>query len=207
MEWVDPLGLAPCPKSKNNTIPKSNAEMRKRVEENIAASQLARNSSNAGNGLNKSTMPISNKNATKLLENRFLGRLSAKEAREDALGVVNSFDGQINLRRGQAGELFESFSDINQNSPASLVFVTKGLKDTSSSLERQIILALPDSDLARNSAIRYRPAVLKSDQILLEGKVAGQQGGIFGPTYKAGGGSQVVTDGGRFSGKVAFGDE
>ena len=132
--------------------------------------------------------------------------MSPADARADALGVVNSFDGQIHVRRGQSGEVFESFSDIDKNSPASLVFVTRGMKDTTNSLDRQIILALPDSDLVRNSAIRYRPAVLKQDQILLEGAVGGQQGGIFGPTYKAGGGYQIVTDGGRFGGKVGFGD-
>ena len=120
--------------------------------------------------------------------------------------MVNSFDGQIYMRHGQAGEVYESFSDIAESSPASLVFVTKGLKNSTTSLERQIILALPDSAMARNSAIRYRPAVLKLDQILLEGTVGGQQGGIFGSRYKGGGGYQVVTDGGRFSGKVGFGD-
>jgi hypothetical protein len=177
-----------------------------RVLANITESQAARNASNMGNGLNYNSLPISNKNATQLLENRSLGRLPAAEAREDALGVVNSFKGQIYMRRGQAGEMFESFSDIDSNSPASLVFVTKGLKNITNSLDRQIILALPDSELARNSAIRYRPAVLKVDQILLEGEVAGQKGGIFGSTYKAGGGHQTVTDGGRFSGKVGFGD-
>jgi hypothetical protein len=117
--------------------------------------------------------------------------------------VVDSFDGQIFMRHGVSGEVYESYSSLNSQNPASLVFVTQGIQNTTNSLDRQILLALPES----NSAIRYRPAVLKVDQILLEGKVAGQQGGVFGSKYKAGGGDQVVTDGGRYSSKVGFGDE
>lgn len=122
----------------------------------------------------------------KLLKSR---ELSKQQARD----MVNSFDGQIYARQGRAGEGFT----ITESAPgrASGVFVTRGSAG-STPAERIQKLALPPSNTAQvESAVR-----LTRDQLLLEGRVAPQ------PRWGAnrtGGGWQVVTNGGKYTGAVA----
>ena len=73
------------------------------------------------------------------------------------------------------------------------MFLIRGLQNTTA-VQRQNLLALPIQNTAQN----FNYARLLKDQILLEGKVGPQKGGIFGPKERAGGGFQVVTESGRF---------
>lgn len=63
-----------------------------------------------------------------------------------------------------------------------------------SAAERRQLLALPVTNTAEN----FSYARLTKDQILLEGVVGPQKGGIFGPKALPGGGYQAVTESGRF---------
>jgi RHS repeat-associated protein len=127
--------------------------------------------------------PISRKNAARLLRGR---GLSEKEARN----IVNSFEGQIYMSKGKRGDVFV----ITESGPgtASGVFVTRDFAGETPS-ERVRNLALPSS----NTAEREGLVELTRSQTLLEGRVAPQ------PAWGAdrtGGGWQVVTDGGRYTG-------
>ena len=122
VNWVDPLGLKNAKEngwnnqqSKLNStnsvqtdepsIPSVSNQTRETVLSNIDASKKARYSSNMGNGLSYESIPISNKNATKLLEQRAKNRgLSDDNAQNEAKSVVNSFKGQMALFPLRVGE-------------------------------------------------------------------------------------------------------
>jgi RHS repeat-associated protein len=129
--------------------------------------------------------PIKNNSARNLLKARGLSKTQQQE-------VVSSFDGQIYASHGRAGEQFI----ITESAPgeASGVFVTRcsaGLTPA----ERRKKLALPPS----NTAEVENPVALTRNQMLLEGKVAPQ---LQWGSDKTGGGWQVVTAGGKYTGAV-----
>ncbi|KQV41142.1 RHS repeat-associated core domain-containing protein [Massilia sp. Root335] len=129
--------------------------------------------------------PIKNNTARNLLKARGL----TKQQRQE---VVSSFDGQIYASHGRAGEQFTiTESDVGA---ASGVFVTR-CSAGATPAERRQKLALPPS----NTAEFESPVALTRNQMLLEGKVAPQL--QWGPD-KAGGGWQVVTAGGKYTGAI-----
>lgn len=129
--------------------------------------------------------PISNNSARKLLKSR---ELSKKQQHE----VVNSFDGQIYASQGRAGDQFM----ITESVPnaASGVFVTR-CSAGATPAERRQKLALPPS----NTAEVESSVSLARNQMLLEGKVAPQ---LQWGADKTGGGLQVVTAGGKYTGAI-----
>lgn len=129
--------------------------------------------------------PIKNNPARNLLKARGL----TKQQRQE---VVSSFDGQIYASHGRAGEQFTiTESDVGA---ASGVFVTR-CSAGATPAERRQKLALPPS----NTAEFESPVSLTRNQMLLEGKVAPQL--QWGPD-KNGGGWQVVTAGGKYTGAI-----
>jgi len=129
--------------------------------------------------------PIKNKTARNLLRARGLSKTQQQE-------VVSSFEGQIYASHGRIGEQFI----ITESSPgaASGVFVTRCSAGTTPA-ERRQQLALPPSNTAEIEV----PVALAWDQMLLEGRVAPQpQWG----SDKIGGGWQVVTAGGKYTGAI-----
>jgi RHS repeat-associated protein len=129
--------------------------------------------------------PIKNNSARNLLKGRGLSKQQQHE-------VINSFDGQIYASHGRAGEQFViTESDAGA---ASGVFVTR-CSAGATSAERRQKLALPPN----NTAEFESPVALTRNQMLLEGKVAPQL--QWGPD-KTGGGWQVVTAGGKYTGAV-----
>jgi len=130
-------------------------------------------------------IPIKNNSARNLLKARGLSKTQRQE-------VISSFDDQIYASQGLAGERFvitESAAGA-----ASGVFVTRCSAGTTSS-ERRQNLALPPS----NTAEFESSVALARNQILIEGKVAPQpQWGA----EKTGGGWQVVTAGGKYTGAI-----
>jgi RHS repeat-associated protein len=137
-------------------------------------------------GLTKCTgIPIKNNTARNLLKARGLSKQQRQE-------VVSSFDGQIYASHGRAGEQFTiTESDAGA---ASGVFVTR-CSAGATPAERRQKLALPPS----NTAEFESPVALTRNQMLLEGKVAPQL--QWGPD-KTGGGWQVVTAGGKYTGAI-----
>ena len=133
----------------------------------------------------KNLTPISRKNARRLLESR---GLSPRQARE----ITDSFQGQIHVSQGKAGDVFV----ITESRPgsASGAFVTRDFAGNTPS-DRVGNLALPPSNTAESEAL----VELTRPQTLLEGRVAPQPS--WGPD-RTGGGWQVVTDGGRYTGAV-----
>nr|WP_314546113.1 RHS repeat-associated core domain-containing protein [uncultured Massilia sp.] len=129
--------------------------------------------------------PIKNNTARNLLKARGLSKQQRQE-------VVSSFDGQIYASHGRAGEQFTiTESDAGA---ASGVFVTR-CSAGATPAERRQKLALPPS----NTAEFESPVALTRNQMLLEGKVAPQpQWGAD----KTGGGWQVVTAGGKYTGAI-----
>ncbi|MGJ7915271.1 RHS repeat-associated core domain-containing protein [Massilia sp. LXY-6] len=129
--------------------------------------------------------PIKNNSARNLLKARGLSKQQQHE-------VVNSFDGQIYASQGRAGEQFViTESDAGT---ASGVFVTR-CSAGATPAERRQKLALPQS----NTAEFESPVALTRNQMLLEGKVAPQ---LQWGSDKTGGGWQVVTAGGKYTGAV-----
>lgn len=130
-------------------------------------------------------IPIKNNSVRNLLKSRGLSKKQQQE-------VAKSFEGQIYATHGQAGEEFI----ITESVPgeASGVFVAR-CSGGATPAERRQRLALPPS----NTAEVESPVTLARDQVLLEGKVAPQ------PDWgsdKTGGGWQVVTAGGKYTGAV-----
>ncbi|MCF7543293.1 RHS repeat-associated core domain-containing protein [Pseudomonas petrae] len=126
---------------------------------------------------------ISRNSARKLLKSRGRDKKSQQE-------TVDSFEGQIYATRGKKGDVFT----ITEDTPgaASQVFVTRGSAGATAA-DRRANLALPPN----NSATYEGNIALTKNQVLLEGKVAPQpQWGAD----KTGGGWQVVTSGGRYTG-------
>lgn len=138
----------------------------------------------AGCGTNNG-IALKNNSVRKLLRSRGLSKQQARE-------VVTSFDGQIYAKRGRAGEVFTITESASGR--ASGVFVTRGSAGATPA-QRIQRLALPPSNTAQvESQVR-----LARDQILLEGRVAPQpQWGAD----KTGGGWQVVTAGGKYTGAI-----
>jgi len=135
---------------------------------------------------NKNSIPLKNNSVRKLLKSRGLSKQQSRD-------ITSSFDGQIYVTQGRAGEGFI----ITESAPGrgSGVFVTRGSAGATPA-ERIRRLALPPSNTAQVES----PVSLTRDQLLIEGRVASQpQWG----TNKTGGGWQVVTDGGRRTGAVA----
>uniref|UniRef100_UPI001F4FD995 RHS repeat-associated core domain-containing protein n=1 Tax=Rosenbergiella epipactidis TaxID=1544694 RepID=UPI001F4FD995 len=128
-------------------------------------------------------IPITRNSARKLLRSRGLN----KQIQYD---TINSFDGQIYASKGMPGDKFT----ITEHTPgsASQVYVTKGSAGATPA-ERRANLALPPN----NSATYEGNVALTRAQILLEGKVAPQ---LQWGADKIGGGWQIVTAGGRYSG-------
>uniref|UniRef100_UPI0005B522CB hypothetical protein n=1 Tax=Yersinia wautersii TaxID=1341643 RepID=UPI0005B522CB len=128
-------------------------------------------------------IPLSRNSARKLLKSRGLN----KQIQHD---TINSFDGQIYVSRGKKGDVFT----ITEHVPgsASQVYVTRESSGATSG-ERRSALALPPN----NSASYEGKIALTRDQVLLEGKVAPQ---LQWGADKTGGGWQIVTAGGKYSG-------
>lgn len=129
------------------------------------------------------SIPLSRNSARKLLRGRGLNKDIQYE-------TINSFDGQLYFSKGLKGDVFI----ITEHKPgsASQVYVTRSSAGLTAA-ERRAKLALPPG----NSATYESNIALTRDQILLEGKVAPQ------PQWgedKIGGGWQVVTAGGKYSG-------
>jgi RHS repeat-associated protein len=126
---------------------------------------------------------ISRNSARNLLRSRGLN----KQIQHD---TINSFEGPIYASRGKAGDVFT----ITEHTPggASQVYVTRGSAGVTPA-ERRANLALPPN----NSATYEGKVALTRDQILLEGRVAPQ---LQWGADKVGGGWQVVTAGGKYSG-------
>jgi RHS repeat-associated protein len=130
-------------------------------------------------------MPVKNNSVRKLLKTRGLSKKQQQE-------VVGSFDGQIYATNGHAGDNFiVTESSVGD---ASGVFVTR-CSGGATPAERRKNLALPPN----NTAVFESPVTLTRDQLLLEGEVAPQPN--WGPD-KIGGGWQVVTAGGKYTGAV-----
>ncbi|GAL58943.1 hypothetical protein EV102420_14_00010, partial [Pseudescherichia vulneris NBRC 102420] len=137
-------------------------------------------------GLSKCSVekiPITRNSARNLLRNRGLN----KQIQHD---TINSFEGQIYASRGMPGDIFT----ITEHTPgsASQVYVTRESAGNTPAL-RRANLALPPS----NSATYEGKVSLTRSQVLLEGKVAPQ---LQWGADKVGGGWQVVTAGGKYSG-------
>jgi len=132
-----------------------------------------------------SGIPIKNNSARKLLKARGLSKMQRQE-------VVSSFDGQIYASHGRTGEEF--MITESKTGAASGVFVTR-CSAGATSAERRQKLALPPS----NTAEVENPVVLTRNQMLLEGKVAPQP---HWGSDKTGGGWQVVTAGGKYTGAI-----
>ena len=130
-------------------------------------------------------IPIKNNSARNLLKKRGLSEMQQKE-------VVSSFDGQIFASQGRADEQFVITESVA--GAASGVFVTR-CSAGGTPAERRQKLALPPS----NTAEFENTAVLTRNQILLEGKVAPQ---LQWGSDKTGGGWQVVTAGGKYTGAI-----
>jgi RHS repeat-associated protein len=130
-------------------------------------------------------IPIKNNSARSLLKARGLSKQQQHE-------VVKSFDGQIYASQGRAGEQFVITE--SDSGAASGVFVTRCSAGTTPA-ERRQKLALPPS----NSAEFENAVTLTRNQMLLEGKVAPQ---LQWGSDKTGGGWQVVTAGGKYTGAV-----
>jgi RHS repeat-associated protein len=129
--------------------------------------------------------PIKNNSARNLLKARGLSKRQQQE-------LVSSFDGQIYASHGHVGEQF--IITESTAGAASGVFVTR-CSAGATPAERRQKLALPPS----NTAEVEGPISLTRNQMLLEGKVAPQpQWG----SDKTGGGWQVVTAGGKYTGAV-----
>ena len=112
--------------------------------------------------------------------------------------MIDSFDGPIYSREGNLGEVFTITEASAGN--ASGIFVTRGSAGATLA-ERINNLALPPN----NTALVESQMQLTRSQILLEGKVAAQpewaliaDDGIS----RTGGGWQVVTDGGKYTGAI-----
>ncbi|WP_274596918.1 RHS repeat-associated core domain-containing protein, partial [Erwinia amylovora] len=127
--------------------------------------------------------PITRNSARNLLRSRGLN----KQIQHD---TINSFDGQIYASRGKSGDVFT----ITEHTPgsASQVYVTRGSAGATPA-ERRANLALPPN----HSATYEGKVALTRPQTLLEGKVAPQ---LQWGADKTGGGWQIVTAGGRYSG-------
>lgn len=106
--------------------------------------------------------------------------------------VVSSFEGQIYASYGRPDEKF--IITESTEGAASGVFVTR-CSAGGTPVERRQRLALPPS----NTAEIERPVALARDQMLLEGKVAPQ---LQWGSDKTGGGWQVVTAGGKYTGAI-----
>ena len=133
----------------------------------------------------KDSIPLKNNSVRKLLNSRGLSKQQARD-------VVESFDGQIYATKGRTGEIFTAVESTPGK--ASYIFVTRGSAGATPA-DRIRNLALPPSNTANvESTVR-----LTRDQILLEGKVAPQ---LRWGADKTGGGWQVVTDGGKYTGAV-----
>lgn len=179
----------------NSAAALEQAAIRQRVLANIAESRAAREASNFGGGLSYAPAKIPRKSVARLIAQRNQPRLSAADALAKGQEVADSFAGPIMARRGRLGEVFEA---VSGDSPASLIYVTRGVGKLSP-LQRREILALPLGNPAENLSYVY----LRKNQLLLEGIVGPQQGSIFGPRRLPGGGFQAVTESGRF-GSVGF---
>ena len=129
--------------------------------------------------------PIKRNTARQLLRSRGQSKQQQHE-------VVNSFEGQIYASQGKAGEQFM----VTETTPgsASGVFVTRSSAGITPA-ERQAKLALPPS----NTAEIENKVALTRDQTLLEGKVAPQ---LQWGGDRTGGGWQVVTAGGKYTGAI-----
>jgi RHS repeat-associated protein len=128
-------------------------------------------------------VPIKNNSARKLLKSRGLTKEQQRE-------IVGSFDGQIYVSQGRVGCKFVVTESTSGS--ASGVFVTR-CSAGATPANRQRNLALPPSNTAKVEST----ITLAKDQVLLEGKVAPQpQWG----TDRTGGGWQVVTAGGKYTG-------
>jgi RHS repeat-associated protein len=126
---------------------------------------------------------VSRNSARNLLKSRGL-------TKQQQRNTVESFDGQIYASRGKAGDQFVVTESVAGE--ASGVYVTRGSAGATPA-ERRANLALPPG----NTAAVESPIQLTRDQVLLEGKVAAQ------PQWgndKTGGGWQVVTAGGKYTG-------
>ena len=134
---------------------------------------------------------LSEVEVSQILSDRGLDNLAIRD-------MIDSFDGPIYARQGNPGEVFT----ITESSlgDASGVFVTRGSAGTTPA-DRINNLALPPN----NTAVVERTVQLTRTQLLLEGKVAGQgewaliaNDGIL----RTGGGWQVITDGGKYTGAI-----
>ena len=134
---------------------------------------------------------LSEVEVSQILSDRGLDNLAIRD-------MIDSFDGPIYARQGNPGEVFT----ITESSlgDASGVFVTRGSAGTTPA-DRINNLALPPN----NTAVVERTVELTRTQLLLEGKVAGQgewaliaNDGI----PRTGGGWQVITDGGKYTGAI-----
>ena len=133
--------------------------------------------------MSRSEILINRNSARKLLKSRGLNKKIQHE-------TVDSFDGEIYATRAKKGEVFTITEDMPGS--ASQVYVTRGSAG-STAAERRANLALPPNNSATHEGI----VSLTRDQVLLEGKVAPQ---LQWGHDKVGGGWQVVTAGGKYSG-------
>ncbi|OAJ93537.1 two-partner secretion domain-containing protein [Vibrio bivalvicida] len=124
---------------------------------------------------------ITNNNARQLLEKRGATPAQAND-------TVTSFDGQIKAIAGKEGDQFV-ITETTTGSGSGR-FVTRESAG-STPTERIEKLALPKS----NTAEVEHNVSLGSDQVLLEGKVKGQQDQSWAHDNAIGGGNQVVTNG------------
>ncbi len=112
--------------------------------------------------------------------------------------MIDSFDGPIYSREGNPGEVF-TITEASSGD-ASGVFVTRGSAGATPA-ERINNLALPPN----NTALVESQVQLTRSQILLEGKVAPQSEWALiadDGIPRTGGGWQVVTDGGKYTGAI-----
>ncbi|KKC99500.1 hypothetical protein [Photobacterium halotolerans] len=132
-------------------------------------------------GLPQNGVEVSNNNARQLLESR---GATPDQARD----TVTSFEGEIKATPGKAGDKFViTETEIGSGSGRFVTRESAGSTPT----ERIENLALPKT----NTAEIENDVVLGSDQVLLEGRVKGQQDQPWAHKNAVGGGHQVVTNG------------
>ena len=136
---------------------------------------------------------------TKLSESEVRKILSDRGLKDPAIqDMIDSFDGPIYARQGHPGDIFT----VTESTPgdASGVFVTRGSAGATPA-DRINNLALPPN----NTATVERTVELSRAQLLLEGRVAPQSEWALiadDGIPRIGGGWQIVTDGGKYSGAI-----
>ncbi|RUO76542.1 hypothetical protein CWI84_11675 [Idiomarina tyrosinivorans] len=149
--------------------------------QNIGQKQREKSGLPEQGGIPADGVDISNNNARQLLESRGASTSQAST-------TVDSFDGQIKAYSGERGDEFVITESTTGS--GSGFYVTR---DSAGGTPQERIknLALPNT----NTAEVENKVELGSDQVLLEGKVKGQQGQPWAHENAVGGGQQVVTNG------------